>query len=361
MEKRIIAVLGCGNGAHVMAADLKLKGHIVRLYETPAFRGQIESVFETKTISVTGALKGTVTLDLVTDEIERAVEGAHYVLVVTPAFAHAHYARLLKGKLHGDQMVIVFPGAFASLVFRREFGGEDCPILAEANHLPYDARLTGPGRVNLFDRNKINIAFLPNDKSSQIIGLLRDDLFPFEKLYADVLECGLSLVNPTLHAGPCLLNIGNIERPDVNFFIYDQGITPSSAKIDIALDQERKALGRKFGYDLTSLEEFTNLPRNFTWKDFYRATHGDVDLTPIAGPNDIFNRYLTEDAPYGLVPWAAIGRLVGVDMPVTNGVIDIYNVIHERDWRSEGNNATKLGLEGLGLEEIQKYVTSGNY
>lgn len=359
MNKRVIAVLGGGNGGHMMAADLKLKGHEVRLFEMPAFRHQVTKVFETKTIEVTGLINEKVALDLVTDQIETAVNGAHYILITTPAFAHADYARLLKGRLNAGQTVVVFPGAFAALALRREFGDADCPVLAEANNLPYDARLTAPASVKLYGRNKINIAFMPADKGPGLIDDMRAELFPFEKVYADVLECGLSIVNPALHTGPCLLNISNIERPDVNFFLYEHGFTPSAAKLDIALDNERKAVGRKLGYDLSPIEDFSSLPRGYTWKDLYRGAHGEISLTPIVGPNDIFNRYLTEDAPFGLVPWTAVGELAGVEMPITRGIIDIYNIIHERDWRAEGNNAQKLGLTGMSVEQIKKYVATG--
>ncbi len=359
MAKKVIAVLGGGNGAHMMAADLKLKGHEVRLYEMPAYKHKISGLFETKTIRVTGIMQELVTLDMVTDNIQLAVSGAHYVLMVTPAFAHADYAKLLKGQLDYKQVLLVFPGAFAALVLAHEFGDIQAPVLAEANNLPYDARLSAPGVVHLYGRNRINIAFWPADKSAGLIEALREDLFPFEKVYHDVLECGLSIVNPALHTGPCLFNISNIERPDINFFLYEHGFTPSAAKLDIALDNERKAVGRKFGYDLSPIEDFSRLPSPYRWQDLYRATHGEISLTPIAGPNDIFNRYLTEDAPFGLVPWEAIGILAGVEMPITKAIIDIYNIIHECDWRLAGNNASKLGLLGLNVEQILAYVRSG--
>jgi opine dehydrogenase len=342
-----------------MAADMKLKGHEVRLYEMPAYKHQIDRLFETRTVRVTGMFNENVMLDMVTDQIEHAVDDANYILIVTPAFAHGDYARLLKGKLNDSQVVLVFPGAFAALVLRKEYGDVDCPVLAEANNLPYDARLIGPACVKLYGRNKINIAFMPAGKGRELIDDMRDELFPFEKVYADVLECGLSIVNPALHTGPCLFNISNIERPDVTFFLYEHGFTQSAAKLDIALDNERKAVGRKLGYDLTPIEDFSNLPRGYTWKELYRGAHGEISLTPIVGPNDIFNRYLTEDAPFGLVPWAAVGDLAGVDMPITKGIIDIYNIIHECDWRAEGNNADKLGLAGLDVELIKKYVATG--
>jgi opine dehydrogenase len=359
MKKKVVAVLGGGNGGHMMAADLKLRGHQVRFFEMPAFKGRMEKVFETGTVEVQGLMSKTAKLDLVTDDLGQAVSGADYVLLVTPAFAHAAYAEALKGKLGPGQIVVVFPGAFATLVMRKVFGDKDCPTLVEANNLPYDVRLVAPGVVRLHGHNKINVAFLPASKADELLEVLRADLFPFERLYQDVLECGLAIVNPALHTGPCLFNISNIERPDVNFYLYEHGFTPSAAKLDIALDNERKAVAKKLGYDLTPIEDFSGLPRNYTWRDLYRGGHGDIALTPICGPNDIENRYLTEDAPYGLVPWSSLGALLGVPTPITNAVIDIYNVIHERDWRREGNNADKLGLSGMTARQISKFVKTG--
>jgi opine dehydrogenase len=343
----------------MMAADLKIKGHQVRLYETPAFKHQMEKVFETRTIEVRGLYDATAKLDLVTDDIDQAVKGADYVLLVTPAFAHADYAEALKGKLSPGQVVVIFPGAFATLVLRKVLGPDNLPVLVEANNLPYDTRLAGPGLCKLHGFNKINVAFLPAARSKDLLDQLRADLFPFDKLYQDVLECGLAIVNPALHTGPCLFNISAIERPDFTFFLYEHGFTPSAAKLDIALDNERKAVAKRLGYDLTPIEDFSGLPPNYTWRDLYRGGHGDIALTPIAGPNDIWNRYLTEDCPFGLVPWSSIGALVGVPMPITNAIIDIYNIIHERDWRAVGNNAAKLGLEGLTPEGLSKYVKTG--
>lgn len=144
MTPKKIAVLGGGNGAHTMAAEMTLKGHTVNLYEMPQFKSGMKKVFETQTIKLQGNIKelqGPVKLNMVTDDIAAAVEGCHYILLVCPAFAHADYAKLLKGHLHTDQIVVTFPGAFAALVLKNVLGDEDCPIFADANNLPYDSRL----------------------------------------------------------------------------------------------------------------------------------------------------------------------------------------------------------------------------
>ena len=359
MKSKKMAILGCGNGGHMMAAEMKLKGHEVRLYEMPSFRHQVEQLFETKTIEVSGLMKGTAKLDMVTDEIDKAIDGADYILITTPAFAHASYAELLKGRVKKNQVITVFPGAFAALLLRNAFGEKDCPVIADVDNLPYSVRLTGPCKVTLFGRNRVNIAFLPAVEGDRLVEEMRADLFPFEKVYNDVLECGLALVNPALHTGPCLLNISNIERPDINFFIYEHGFTASASKMDIALDNERKAVGSKFGYNLLSIEKFTGLQPGYTWQELYMAIHGSIELTPIVGPNSISNRYFTEDAPYGLVPWASIANQAGVPTPIIDSVINIYNIIHETDWRSLGNTVEKLGIAGMSVEQVSRYTKTG--
>ena len=265
--------------------------------------------------------------------------------------------------MHKDQIIVTFPGAFGALVLRNILGDEDCPVLADANNLPYDARLVAKGSstVNVFGRNPINIAFLPAEKGPSLIDEMREDLFPFEKIYHDVLECVLAIVNPDWHAGPVLFNISNIESPHVNFYLYEMGWTPSACRLNLALDKERKAVGNALGYNLRPMEDFAGRPDDYTWtwQDLYKEGHGSIGLTPICGPNDINSRYLTEDVPYGLVPWAAIAELIGVPMPLTNGFIDIINVVHEKDWRKEGCGLDELGIAGMDKDTLLRYVNTG--
>lgn len=366
MTPKKIAILGGGNGAHTMAAEFALRGHTVNLFEMPRFKNNMKKVFETKTIKLQGnipELQGPVELNMVTDDIAEAVKDCRYICIVAPAFSHSGYAKLLKGHVHKDQIIVTFPGAFSALVLKKELDGDDCPVFADANNLPYDARLTAPGSgiVNVFGRNPINIAFLPATKGAELIDEMREDLFPFEKIYTDVLECGLAIVNPDWHAGPVLFNISNIESPHVNFFLYEHGWTPSACRLNIAMDKERKAIGDVLGYNLRPMEDFAGRPDDYTWtwQDLYKEGHGSIGLTPICGPNDINSRYLTEDIPFGLVPWVAIAELIGVKMPLTNGFIDIINVVHEKDWRKEGRSLEQLGIAGMDKDTLLNYVRTG--
>ena len=358
--KPAVCVLGAGHGAHAMAADLVSRGFAVKMFEMPEFRDGVRELFETRTIRATGVIQGSFALEKVTSDIGEAIDGVRFILVVTPAFAHAAYARLLRGRVDAKQVVVVYPGAFAGLVFRTAFGDDDCPVVAEANNLPYDARVTGPAEVAIYGRNQVNVAFLPADSGPDLIDDLRA-IHPFERVYTDVLEAGLSIVNPGVHSGPCLLSVTAIENsPKRPFFLYEHGVTPASCRLNVEVDNERKAIGRRLGYTLTPIEDFSGLPEGYTWQDLYMSLHGNIALTPISGPHDLDSRYFTEDAPYGLVPWSIIGRAVGVDTPVIDSIINIYNVVHERDWRAHGRSSRDLGLDGLSVDQIMGYVRTGD-
>lgn len=358
-DDKKIAILGGGNGAHAMAADLTLRGFKVTMYEIPEFSSKLEELFSSKTIEVSGVINGRVKIQNVTSDIDEAIKDVKYILIVVPAFGQDSYAKILKGKVQKDQIIVLYPGALGSLVLKNAFGEGDIPVIAEANNLPYDARMIGRAKVNVFGLNKINIAFLPAFKGPELIDEMRS-IHPFERVYSDVLESGLSIVNPALHSGACLINIGPIEYwGKGDFYLYEHGFTPSAAKIDIVLDNERKKIGNKLGYHLRPLEDFSGMREGYTWQELYLNTHGNISLTPIKGPVDIFNRYLTEDAPYGLVPWSSIGKLVGVSTPTVDAIVNIYSIIHEKNWWDEGRTTEKLGLSGLTIEQIKEYVKSG--
>ena len=84
MYKKTIAILGGGNGAHTMAADLSMRGYRVRMYEDPAFIGRLSVLRETRTIRCSGLFSGEGQIEFLTDDMKTAIDGADYVAVVTP-------------------------------------------------------------------------------------------------------------------------------------------------------------------------------------------------------------------------------------------------------------------------------------
>lgn len=365
MDRKPVAVLGGGNAAHALAVDLTNRGFKVNMYEMPRFKHQMKKVFETKKIESVGVIEGTFEMNMVTDVIEDAIKDVKYIFIITPAFAHKGYGELLKGKAHADQVIITIPGSFAALQYKKIFGDEDCPTFVDANNLMYDTRLLGEGKVNILELDTVDVGFLPAENESVYLEEIKE-MVDIKAVFPDVLSCGLALVNPALHSGPCILNAGPIESPHVNFFLYQDGITPSSMKLDKQLDTERKEICKAFGYEginpfkcFPLIEGLDKEGKDYRWEDLYRDVHGDIGLTPICGPNDIKSRYLTEDAPCGLVPWSIIGKIVGVKTVAIDSIVNIYSIIHETDWWSNGFTLEELGLDGMDKDAILEYCRTG--
>ncbi|MGD9279485.1 MAG: hypothetical protein PVF60_01265, partial [Desulfobacterales bacterium] len=96
MNTMKIAVLGGGNGAHTVAADLTLKGLSVNMFEMEQFASSMQPVFDTGQIEMIGvAGQGTAKLNRVTTDIAAAIRDVEVIFIILPGFTIAAYARLL--------------------------------------------------------------------------------------------------------------------------------------------------------------------------------------------------------------------------------------------------------------------------
>ena len=55
MATRSVTILGGGNTAFAVAANLTLEGHEITLYELPEFASTLEPIRKTRTINLVGA------------------------------------------------------------------------------------------------------------------------------------------------------------------------------------------------------------------------------------------------------------------------------------------------------------------
>ena len=227
-----IAVLGTGNIAQTIAVDLKASGHEVRLFAPENLIHRFRDFADTQVIECVGALEARERIDIITSDIDQAVGQADYIIVCVTGSHHQEYAQMLKGHTSAEQIMVTFNGCMASLIYKNVWGDDPtCPIFVESTIPPFSTRLAGPGKVRMFERHLAPIAFFPASAADRYFNQIKTDLYDFPGLYADVLECGLSLINPTVHPGPCLVNLSNIEKPDFTFFLYEHGFQPSGLKI----------------------------------------------------------------------------------------------------------------------------------
>ena len=355
-----VAIMGSGNGSQAMAADLTLKGHSVSLYETEEFANlpNTRYVFENKRIRLQGrAGDGEATIDCVTSDIAEAVKGAEVIFLPLPAFTQEFYANLLADYVEDGQIIVLTPGNLGSLVFKkifREKGVTADVTLVETATLNYDARILAPGVVYVYDRNyEIKCGVLPASRSEQVYKVLEDyykEFIPCE----DVLACGLHSLNPCLHIPGCVMNAGRIERSKGEFYLYEEGITPTVANVMEVLDAERGEIVHKLGYELMTVA--MELAEGREPRTIWEEVNGCQTLEFIKGPTSLKNRYFTEDIPYGLVAWSDLGKQIGVPTPLIDAFIEIGSIIIEQKPRETGRTLDKLGIDGMTIEEIKEYL-----
>jgi opine dehydrogenase len=91
----------------------------------------------------------------------------------------------------------------------------------------------------------------------------------------------------------------------------------------------------------------------------YAALQDSAPNRWVKGPPTLDHRYINEDVGWGLVPWAEMGRAFSVPTPVMDALIVAGGVLNGRDYRAEGLTLERLGIAGLGRDDLVPYLRDG--
>lgn len=353
MMKQNFAVLGAGNGGQVIAAYLKLKGKQVTLYDR--FSQVLEPIRRRGGIQLEGVSDtGFAKLDLVTEDVPQAVQGAEVIFVVLPAFAHAYVAQQLAGCLTDGQTVVVCPGATGgALEFRAVWDRAGCTAkvrLCETNSLFYAARASDGVATISGVKDELSLAALPAADTQGIIDDLAD-VYPQLIPAANVLETSLNNMNTVVHPLPVLLNAGRIESGE-RYRHYMDGITPAIGDLIEQMDQERLAVGRAYGLDILSLRDAYVHYYHVQAEKMSDLCHLSTAHAGIMAPTKLDSRLIVEDVPMGLVPISALGKAAGVPTPIIDSVITLAGALVKQDFWQTGRTLKSLNIAGLTREEL---------
>lgn len=361
-----VAVLGAGNGGLAAAADLTLRRHEVRLFEHPEFSGRLAPVLKRGGITLTGIRHGFAKPALVTLDVAEAVTGADLIVIVVPAFGQRPMAELVAPHLRSEQAVLLNPGSTGGAL-------EVARILRQAGHrgpigettmLTYVCRITDPGTVWLTHVPRVlHLAAFPATDTPRLLAQVRE-LYPFLEAGTDVLETGLNNVNPIIHLGVGLCNAGRIEAEKGDFYFFREGLTQSVAHVHDAMDRERVALLKVFGYEpLTTLEYMRAMGYTTNtdgWYEAMRTSEMFSGSSAFKAPSSLTHRFFQEDAGYNLITWLDLADVAGVAMPVTEAVCRLVSVLNGVDYRARGARTLgALGLASLSPSELRARVHDG--
>lgn len=357
MTDKTIAVLGAGNVGHAMSGHLALKGYRVHLYNR--WEKELEAIREAGGIYMQQEVDDFATPALVTTDMAEAVEGADIIAITVPAFGHKFMSEELVKHVSPGQLVVFQPGVFGdTLEFQAlaKAAGVEGVLVAESETSLYSCRVVGDARVNIRAiKSQVRIAALPAADTSAVIELLDE---PFGGAYqpaANVLDIGMSNGNPVYHCAPSLLNIGRVTGgEDWPFYEFFQ---PETARVVASVDQERIDIAASYGIEVPSFWDFLQSAYGVTDEDPVQRVHKAYGRGNASrAPKSLDDRYLTEDIPFGLVPWASLGKLAGVPTPTIDSLVHVASLIYAKDFAEEGRTVEDLGLEGMSAAQVFEYV-----
>jgi len=355
--KRIIAIIGAGNGGQAMAGHLSYMGHSVRVFDRNAQK--VKELNSLKRICLTGALELSGHIEFASTDLSAVVSGAELVMVTTTATAHREIAARLASVLKDNQIIVLNPGrTCGALEFRNtlsESGLSKRVYVAEAQTLVYACRLINTGIINIIGvKDTVFFSAYPSSDTEYVSEYVRS-ILPCFKPAANVLQTSFENVGAVFHPAVVLFNEAAIERGDVFYFYRD--MTDGLARLIETIDNERLSVAKAYGLNPISAFEWVSyayggVPGN----TLCERMQNNPAYYEILAPTSIDCRQITEDIPTGLIPISELGKAAGISTPVMDSVTTMCSHLLGRDFISEGRTLQRLGLGGLTAGEIIEKV-----
>ena len=355
--KRIL-VMGGGPGGMAAAAALSRRGFIVHLYNRTPER--IAAILEQGGVAIEGDLVGgdqaeeLVPLALITTDITAAMEHIDLILIAVPAYGQKAMLEACLPCLRSGQIILLLTGSAGSLelapLLRAAGHSLDDILLGETVTLPQSARMVGPGKLRIRLPSNLRFSAFPGRNTEQLLKRLGDTLRLIPK--PNVLDPGLNNPNFMIHPAPMLLNYAAVERQDGYLSIMNEGMTPGVLRLLDAVDEEKMALQRALGLDVVCID------------DLYRETGSGPHVYRVQGEpfnlrDRIWDRYITEDVPYGTVLYSALGRLLDLPTPISDSINTIFCATEEVDYWTTGRNAEAMDIAGMNREQLLHFLETG--
>lgn len=398
----IITVIGAGNGAHALAADCKLGGAEVRMYEFTQYTDKVKAIMNSRRVTLEGLemnyehykRSGTVVLDMVTHDMAEAVRGSNHILVSMQAQGFDATFRELAPLLENGQTVSIFPDNFGSLILRRvmrDMGINTEIIIAGFETLPYGARLH---TFNNFETETNVVSILYRDNEIRFDTLPSSDAKKFLSIQAEIpaldastlvqgdtaLDIGLSNVNTLLHIPATLLNAGAIEnwgiipnvgKKDLYYDIYAHGVSPSIGRIQYQYYKELVKIAEAYGVGICHVDEDVLQSRMgiigqiFYGPDYRQPFSEALDTdkwldSPKGARFTLESRYVTEDVPVGCCASICFANLLNISTPVLHSMTNLANIMLEENYYETGFNLELLGLDNMDPKQMVEYMRTGN-
>lgn len=400
-----IAVLGGGAVGKSCAADMKLAGKEVRLYDMMPFAKNTLANLEKTGILLDGVQRnlycfersGRAYLDMVSSDMGKVVKGAGLIVIAAPAMAHEPFFRELIPHLEDGQVIHIFTDNYGTLLLRkmmREMGCTKQVIVGGWSSAPYGTRIESVGK---FTFPHVGVKYRAITLRGASLPMSDIDAFMESSRYLPcidavtygngpeagntVLDTGFANINPVIHVPATILGVSTMENWGVIFGGYDKnsysmychGLCPSICEVQYQFFEEEKALAKEIGVGTPQYAYESFFSRRSVLTQEYMGLDKDGKdnvIFPLdqpsdegnTGPNSINHRYLTEDVPVGCKNYHDLGVQYGVPTPVIDSMIVLAGSMHKKSFfETSKYNLAYLGIDNMPKEELLAYLNEGIY
>lgn len=404
LKNKPVAVLGAGAVGKTCAADIKLAGGEVRLYDALPFAEKSLAGLDRTGIELDGIQRnlfnfkrsGLAKLDLITTDIEEAVKGAGHIVIAIPALGHESVFKSLIPVLEDGQVINIFTDNFGTLLLRkmmREAGCEKKIIVGGWSSAPFGTRIETVGGFMLphvgvkYRAITLRGAAMPTTDTEDFLEASKylqcmDAVTEGEGAVKGdtVLDIGFSNINPVIHVPATLLGVSTMENwgkvfgdfDKSGYSMYAHALCPSICEVQYQFYNEEIKLAEGIGVDLPrySYESFFSrrsiLAQEYMGLDENGKDHMilplDMPTTEAnTGPNSIYHRYCTEDVPVGCKVYHELGVQYGIPTPIIDSMIVLASAMTKNNYFSEGYSLEYLGINDLSKEALLSYLNTGVY
>ncbi len=363
MKETHFTVIGAGHGGKAMAADLAARDFTVNLFNRTAqrineiaLRGEIELEREDGT-------RLLARMAIVTSDIAEALDEADVVMVVLPASGHRDVARFCAPHLRDGQIVVLNPGRTGgALEFYQILRQQGCTAdvtVAEAGTFIFASRSTGPAQTRIFRRkNSVPLAAMPAIRTGHVLETICE-AYPQFIPAPNVLHTSLDNMGAIFHPALTLLNAGWIERTMGDFQFYIDGVTRSTARVLEVLDRERVTVAASLGVQARPALRWLKDAYSAEGGTLYEAIQANPGYKGIRAPSSLRHRYIFEDVPFSLVPIVSLGAQFGVKTWAIDAMVRLACVTHGTNYYERGRTVEHMGIKGLRVSEIVRFVQEG--
>lgn len=364
------AIVGAGNAGCAFAAHLKLLGHETRLYDV--FEKQLTELVQADNViefggnlDVPGLESGktaSARIDYIGADLAAAIDGADVIMCTAPAHAHRAMAVDLAAHLAAGQVVVLNPGRTCGAIevarVLQENGAPSDITVVEAQTLLYACRRTG-NAVHVFGlKDRVGCAARPADQLDRFLKPMQAALPQFVTEEQGIWATSLDNIGMLFHPTPTLFNLARMETGP-SFDYYIDGMSPTIAALVEKLDGERCRIAQAMGVEIPTAVEWLKLTYGAEGSGLFEAVQNNQAYVGIKAPqlkgvaDKLGLRYVVEDVPTGLVPVSELGRKLGIPTPNIDLLIQVADMVYDRDFRSEGRTLQRLGLAELSTEQLK--------